>query len=464
MEATASIFFLTTKGRRTKDGLIPVQLKVTHKLVVKGEKTKFIRKYFPIKGKLQDINVPTHVKENDIKGLTSNNPKGKYKDYKTEYNRIESLANDIIKEATKEGKAPFNFDKFQSIWEGELTNWDNFIHAAIEHTLELEKEERYNYASSFMSTIAAVKQYIERKDYKTLKDYFKKHKVHLTCRTKFEDRIPIYKSGKQLYFHDITVKWLQSFDKWLKDQGKSTSTRGIYQRNLRVLFNEGINNHDLNVDYPFKRFKPKSARRRKVALTANEISLIANYETNNSIEALYRDIFMFSFLAQGMNMADLARLRQSNIIGGNIQYVRHKTEEEEDIEETINVPITSQMQRIIDIHGVKSVGVDGHLFPFLNHGMTEKQVYYAIKDLVDDVNKQLANIGKSLGIEQKVTSYAARHSWATIAKRSGKSYEFISESLGHSNLSVTMAYMKSFDQTAQREHAEETENQIYNAG
>lgn len=54
-------------------------------------------------------------------------------------------------------------------------------------------------------------------------------------------------------------------------------------------------------------------------------------------------------------------------------------------------------------------------------------------------------IGKSLGIELKITTYVARHSYATVLKRAGVSTAIISESLGHSSEKITQTYLDSFD-------------------
>ena len=87
-----------------------------------------------------------------------------------------------------------------------------------------------------------------------------------------------------------------------------------------------------------------------------------------------------------------------------------------------------------------------------------------IKQFTKMLNKRLRNIARSVGITESISSYTARHSWATIAKNSGASTEFIKESLGHSNVLVTEKYLKSFEETTRREHSEKIEDQIYNHG
>lgn len=61
-------------------------------------------------------------------------------------------------------------------------------------------------------------------------------------------------------------------------------------------------------------------------------------------------------------------------------------------------------------------------------------------------------IGKQLGFG-KVTTYTARHSFATVLKRSGANIAYISESLGHSDLKTTEAYLASFEKEERQKNA-----------
>ncbi len=86
--------------------------------------------------------------------------------------------------------------------------------------------------------------------------------------------------------------------------------------------------------------------------------------------------------------------------------------------------------------------------------MTPQQEYDAIKGITKLINTYIKTIGENIGIPEKITTYVARHSFATVLKRSGASTEFISESLGHSNLAVTENYLDSFDIEEKKKWAE----------
>jgi integrase len=232
-------------------------------------------------------------------------------------------------------------------------------------------------------------------------------------------------------------------------------------RNLRVLFNIAINEKKVKAEYPFKKHKIKGAQGRKIALSANQIRMIANYETAIPQERFYRDMFMFSFLGNGINLSDIARLRYSDYDGDEISFVREKTKGK-DTEVKLRFTVTDSLRRIIKEHGTPSVGHDGYMFPILRPGWAEEREYAEIKQFTKQLNKYIRRIAGALKIGDPVSSYTARHSWATIAMNSGASVEYIKESLGHSSVAVTERYLNGFEKSTRREHSEKIERSIFN--
>jgi integrase len=101
--------------------------------------------------------------------------------------------------------------------------------------------------------------------------------------------------------------------------------------------------------------------------------------------------------------------------------------------------------------GNKDKSLDNYVFPFLKDGVTEKQIQTSVRHRVAKLNEGLKIICDDLGIEKKLTSYSARHSFATTLKRSLISTEYISESLGHANLDITKRYLDSFENEQRKE-------------
>jgi integrase/recombinase XerD len=439
MQATARIFILKAPAKMTLDGRHPVKLAITHK----GQ-----RKYYSLKDKIKDDSW-LFISKDDIKCIwpplkngSPVNPRGIFRDIRNEYDRIAKGAEGII-----EGIPVFSFGQFEEKFLHSAGNWDNVFTAMVDHIQALKLEGRLGYASSFESTLRAVKEFHTGK------------KMTYTCREKVDTRYKDYLSGKALSFVDITPTWLTKFEKALQKKKNSKSTIGIYIRNIRVIFNLATKKHGVKAAYPFNEYTPKSASGRKLALSAHQIALINNYQTENPREQFYRDMFMFSFLANGLNLSDVARLKYSNIDDDSLYVVREKTKNKDEQTELV-VPITRQMQDIINNHGSRAVGHDAYIFPVLTPARGEQANYAEIKQFVKMVNKHLRNIAKAVKITEKISSYTARHSWATISKNSGASTEYIKESLGHSNVLVTEKYLKSFESDTRRKHSESIEKQI----
>ena len=118
-------------------------------------------------------------------------------------------------------------------------------------------------------------------------------------------------------------------------------------------------------------------------------------------------------------------------------YIRQKTKK------LIMLPLQEKAVEIVNRYRSSQ---RKYVFPVLdNRERTPRQIRNRIYDVLDNVNGYLADIGKELGIELKISSYVARHSYATVLKRSGVSTSVISESLGHSSERVTQIYLDSFE-------------------
>jgi integrase/recombinase XerD len=209
---------------------------------------------------------------------------------------------------------------------------------------------------------------------------------------------------------------------------------GIYLRNLRHIFNREKIDESI---YPFgvNKYEIPTGKNIKKALSLDDVIKIANYEPKNDSEAFARDMWIFSFQANGMNMKDVFSLKRGNISDNMIIYVREKTIRTKREGSKIQVSLKPESREIIQRWGnVIQLGEkEPYVFPFLRKDMTHQQIKATVKQLIKNINKWMKKITAELGIEANVTTYYARHSFATILKRSGVSTEFISDSLGHGN-------------------------------
>jgi integrase len=258
-------------------------------------------------------------------------------------------------------------------------------------------------------------------------------------------------------FAQVTQNFLHKYETWMAAKGNSKTTVSIYVRTLRSIFNDAITEGLISKElYPFgrRKYEVPAGRNIKKALSIEEIALIFNYEAAPGSEELARDYWLFLYLANGMNVKDMALLTYGNIKGDYIEYQRAKTRNTKRDYEPIQVYLLPQLQHIIKKHGGKKKGTEDYVFPILEKNFTAERQNEVIKLKVRFINDWMKKIAKELGIEKEVTTYFARHSFATVLKRSGLSKEFIGDSLGHSSDSTTERYLGSFEDERKKEAAE----------
>ncbi len=261
-------------------------------------------------------------------------------------------------------------------------------------------------------------------------------------------------AGGNIAYHTITTDWLNRYEKFLLAEKKSYSTIGIHMRTLRAILNDarriGIIKESA---YPFGRdkYEVKASEGRKMALSLEQIGQIVRYDDGSDATAKYRDYWLFLYLCNGINMADFVKLKYANIEDGEIYFVRQKTERTNRMRREIRAIVTPEMQAIIDRWG-NAPAPDSYIFPVLKGGEDAITVKKKTQYTTRAINKRMAEIGKQLGISH-ISTYTARHSYATVLKRSGANIAYISESLGHNSLQTTETYLASFEKEERQKNA-----------
>lgn len=257
----------------------------------------------------------------------------------------------------------------------------------------------------------------------------------------------IAKFKKDLTFAEVTPLFLKKYQNWMLTNGNSISTVGIYLRSLRAIYN--VQNIDKSV-YPFGNGKNKysipTSKNIKKALTVEEIASIYNYQiTLNTTKDMAKDYWLFLYLCNGMNVKDLCLLKWKDIDGEMLSYQRAKTKRSKKGNKNISVALKSETWVIIKKWGLPSISKEAYLFPHLQQGMSGEKERATYQQLTKIINKYMKEIVSDLGINKNVTTYYARHSFATVLKRSGANIPMISELLGHSSVIVTESYLDSFE-------------------
>lgn len=262
-------------------------------------------------------------------------------------------------------------------------------------------------------------------------------------------------AGAHISFDAVTVSWLVRYAAFLQSEGKKQTTIAIHLRHLRAILNEARRQGIVKeAQYPFGRgrFEIQEGEGRKMALSLDQIGEIARYDDGSDATAKYRDYWLFLYLCNGINVADFVRLRYRDIVNGEICFVRQKTARTTRTRKEIRVVVTDRMLAIIDRWG-NPPAPDRFIFPVLDGSEDAMRQKLKTQYFTRAVNKRMATIGEALGIGN-ISTYTARHSFATVLKRAGANIAYISESLGHNDLKTTENYLASFEREERVKNAE----------
>lgn len=249
-----------------------------------------------------------------------------------------------------------------------------------------------------------------------------------------------------IYFSDIDTTWLKKYENWLRANGSAENTIGKRFRTLRAVFNLAIEQGVAKAEYyPFKAYKVSKLHRAtaKRSISKDEINNVIAYKSEGYYIFLSIDLFAFSYYMGGINFVDMAYLKGVNIVDNRLVYTRKKTGK------LIRLPLQPRALEIIQKYLSPFYDDTDYIFPILSSfHKTEQQQRNRIHKVITKVNKALKDVGKDLGIPIDLTTYVARHSYATVLKRAGVSTSIICESLGHSSEKVTQYYLDSFENSA----------------
>lgn len=238
----------------------------------------------------------------------------------------------------------------------------------------------------------------------------------------------------------FTPERLKEYEDWLAGQQSSPNTISTYMRTLQAVYNRwmspGIEGYNPVL---FKDVYTKVESRTKRALTAEQMEQLRN--TDFSVLTLRQQqvltYFLLMFMLRGMPFIDLAHLRKADLRNRRITYRRHKTGK------LMVVDVPPDAMRLLQKYRDKTDSE--YLFPLLHGGLFMEEHHHRYQETLRHFNRELARLMKQLLPGVSVSSYTARHTWATLAYHSGVPVGLISQSLGHSSIRVTMTYLKPFD-------------------
>lgn len=256
--------------------------------------------------------------------------------------------------------------------------------------------------------------------------------------------LKIYMDGKDKDLTSINLSFLLKYEEYLIGRGCAITTRSVYFRTFRTFWKNAIKDKKCpDGHYPFKDFpftKYNKPRTKKRAISKDQIAQIESAVIDPDDDTMInsRNYFLFSFYCRGLNFTDLASLKWSNILENELYYRRTKTKEE------FRFGLHPKAIEILDYYKKMEGNSDaGYIFPILyKRHATVQSIRDRKKKVLTRVNKQIKELGLSLGIGKTLTTYVARHSYATALRRNGMSKENIGRSLGHDSLKTTDIYLE----------------------
>lgn len=247
-----------------------------------------------------------------------------------------------------------------------------------------------------------------------------------------------YIGNRAIEFADMDHHFVKEYEEFLCSRNVKQNTICFYLRNLRTIYHLAFDNGiEMGAGNAFRKIRIKTVKTVKRALKQEVIEQIASMDLSASPELdKARDLFMFSFYTRGMSFVDIINLKHTDIVEGVICYHRRKTDQ------LIEVAITLPLQRLIDKYKVD----EEYVLPFINES-DRTTLYERYQATYGVFYRSLNDLQELLNLTTPLTTYVARHSWATIAKQLGASTSIISESLGHTSEKTTRIYLKEFDRS-----------------
>ncbi|GAB3639722.1 site-specific integrase [Spirosoma arcticum] len=295
--------------------------------------------------------------------------------------------------------------------------------------------------------------------------------IYRDLKNQLADFIQDHYRKEDISFSEVTIRFCNQLETFFRERGNSDTTLSNRYRTLRAVLNKAIAEGVAKPDhYPFARNVAEKHKfsigkfdtsTQKRAIGRDEVRKIEDFtptgsftgphaHLRNAVEVerltLAKNVFLFSFYVGGINFVDLAKLRWRNLTTdseGNqrLTYIRQKTGGK------FSVRLLAPAITIIEQYRPDTGnGPDEYIFPILNgkQHQTPTQIHNRTHKVSAMVNADLKTVGQRAGIDTPLTTYVARHSFATALRQKGTATAVISQMMGHKTEAVTAIYLDSF--------------------
>ena len=251
------------------------------------------------------------------------------------------------------------------------------------------------------------------------------------------NRFMEFRHHEDLTFSQMTSEMMEMYQVWLWNRGVGQNTVSFYLRTLRTFYNKAVETGHAPANDIFAHVQTANVRTAKRAISVKDIRKIENLDlpTDSSLDKA-RDLFLLSFYLRGMAFVDMAFLKKTDLKCSMVNYNRRKTHQ------NLNVEWMKPMQAIIDKYAEQTKN-SPYLLPILTG--KESSPYTAYRKVEHNTNYNLKKIGEMVGLKIPLTTYVARHTWASVALHMNIPIATISQGMGHNSYKTTQIYLQSLD-------------------
>lgn len=343
-------------------------------------------------------------------------PRSEYKELRNQLKAIEVEALAIAKKIV-----PFNVELFER-----ASNRQSIEGSDLENAFKLKVE---SFQKRGQISTASVYQL----SYRSLSEFHSSRKKS---------------RGSKLTFGDINAEWLKDYEHYLCSiQGRSMTTLSMYVRALRTLYNEAIQTGGLDASYyPFgkRKYVIPAAKGVKKAMNTADLKTLFEAEPRTKDQAKAKDFWFFSFSCSGINVKDIALLKWKDLRDGKLYFIREKTKNTSKSNlTTIEVQLNDFALSVIKKYGVADGGKSGLIFPIVEDTDSPEVKRGKVKNFTKYINQHIKKLAVGVGLPEGISTYWARHSFATISIRKGAPLFWLQSQLGHTDVKTTQNYVNS---------------------
>lgn len=289
----------------------------------------------------------------------------------------------------------------------------------------------YSLFNFMESIIAKLKQNGKVRTSETYKATLNSFKKFLASQTQKDG----CRQDEDIMLDCINSEVMEAYEAWHQQRGVAPNTISFYTRILRAVYNRAVEEDVIEDRNPFRHVYTGIDKTVKRALPLDVVRKFKALDLSLTPALDFaRDMFMMSFYLRGMSFIDMAYLKKSDLKNGYVTYRRRKTRQQ------LTIEWTSDMQLVLDKYPENE---SDYLLPIIRtSGINERCAY---RNVSYNINRNLKQISRMLGLDFRLTMYVARHSWASAAKAKGIPLSVISEGMGHDSETTTQIYLASLD-------------------